>query len=605
MPDSGNMPLPETLASADLQLGLPISQKVVLVIDLVESVRLMAADEAGTVARWHDFAQSAQSRDIPAHHGRLVKSLGDGLMVEFEQARDATSAAQALHKAVAQGNVGLAAERQFHLRAGINATHVFTDNNDIYGAGVNLAARLATLAGPGETVVSASVRDGLTDGLDATVEDLGECYLKHIDQPVRAYRVGAAGAAPVVVAQRQYASPLQPTIAVIPFTSRSNEPEHFAIGELIADGVIGQLSRTRELKVISRLSTTAFRGLGVAVADIETHLGANYILSGSYWTSGKQILLSAELADARNNQIAWTERLSGDVGDLLQRQSELCNGIANGAHRAILDQEVQAALDTPIPSLASYSLYLAGVSSVHRALRANFDFGQKALQAVSDRHPRRGDVHAWLAKWYAIRANRGQSGNAVEDLTVAASLVRRAISEEPENAFVQTVSGLVKSFFLHDLEGADACYTKALALNPNEPLAWLYTGTLRAWQGRGQEAQFAADRALDLTPMSSMRYYVESLASLAMLSAGQLDRAIDLSKSAIRSNLTHTSSHRVLAMAQVMNGQVAEARETVAQLMGLEPGFSAQVFLQRYPGRDHGHSRAFADALVQAGVPEK
>lgn len=202
-------------------------------------------------------------------------------MVEFDEPRDAVAAALALHAIAAQINRPLPPDRQMHLRAGINATHVFTDANDIYGAGVNLAARLATLAGPGETVVSATARDGLSDGLDATLEDLGECYLKHIDQPVRAYRAGAGGAAPVVVAQREYMAPLQPTVAVIPFTSHSRAPEHFAIGELIADGVIGQLSRTVELKVISRLSTTVFRNREADMPQLETHLVANCVLSGS------------------------------------------------------------------------------------------------------------------------------------------------------------------------------------------------------------------------------------------------------------------------------------------------------------------------------------
>ena len=189
MPDSGTITATDNQEPADLlRMALAVSQKVVLVIDVVESVRLMAADEPGTVARWHNFVQTARHLTIPQHKGRLVKSLGDGLMVEFENSRDATNAAQAFHIAINASNAGLPADRQMHLRAGINDTPVYTSQMDIFGAGVNLAARLATLAGPGETVVSASVRDGLTDGLDANIEDLSECYLKHIDEPVHITR---------------------------------------------------------------------------------------------------------------------------------------------------------------------------------------------------------------------------------------------------------------------------------------------------------------------------------------------------------------------------------------------------------------------------------
>ncbi len=231
MPDQGTIPASESQEPADLllQLALPRSQKVVLVIDLVESVRLMSADEAGTVARWHGFVQQAKNHTLPQHHGRLVKSLGDGLMIEFEQARDAVSAAQALHSAITLTNAGSSADHQMHLRAGINSSQIYTDDLDIYGAGVNLAARLATLAGPGETVVSASVRDGLTDGLDTHLEDLGECFFKHIPQPVRAFSASPMLASTKLSAESDYNVQLKPTIAIVPFSEQRIVDDHLVL----------------------------------------------------------------------------------------------------------------------------------------------------------------------------------------------------------------------------------------------------------------------------------------------------------------------------------------------------------------------------------------
>ncbi len=602
MPDSGTMPGPDSQAPADLlQLALPRSQKVVLVIDLVESVRLMSADEAGTVARWHSFVQTAQNHTIPAHRGRLVKSLGDGLMVEFEQARDAVNAAQNLHGVINLANAGLQADHQMHLRAGINTTHVFTDNNDIYGAGVNLAARIATLAGPGETVVSASVRDGLTDGLDASVEDLGECYLKHIEEPVRAYRAGVAGSAPVVVAQREYATPLQPTIAVIPFTARSNEPEHFAIGELIADGVIAQLGRTVDLKVVSRLATTALRNRAASIQEVGAQLSADFAVSGSYVASGFKLLVTFELVDTHSHEVLWVERISGEIADLLQTTSETCHTIAAACHQAVLSQAVQQAMYRPLPTLAGQSLMFAGIAGVHQAARDGFTFSGKALSAVIERHPKHADAYAWLAKWYAIGANRGLLGP--ESHKIAADLADRALQASPDSPFALTISGLVKGFFQQDLNGAGLCYERALSLNPNEPLAWLYTGTLRAWQGRGEEAAEAATRALELAPIGVAQYYVETLAALPFVCAGNLDKAITLLRHSLRLNATHTSSHRVLAMALVLDGQVDDARKVVNDLLRMEPKFTIVEFKRRYAGRAHPHADVLANALLQAGVP--
>lgn len=605
MPDSGNMPEPDTQQSADLLLlVLPISQKVVLVVDLVESVRLMATDEAGTVARWHDFAHMAQSQTIPKHNGRLVKSLGDGLMVEFEQSRDAANAAHALHDVIAKNNAGLPPERQFHLRAGINATHVFTDNNDIYGAGVNLAARLATLAGPGETVVSASARDGLTDGLDATLEDLGQCYLKHIDQPVRAYRLGAAGAAPVVMAQRDYTAPLQPTVAVIPFTSHSHEPEHFAIGELIADGVIGQLSRTVELKVISRLSTTVFRNREADMAQLETHLGANYVLSGSYVASGPKLLVIAELADSRTHTIMWSSRIPGHTSDLLQAESDVVRTISQGVFESLLGDAAQHARAQPWPTLAGYSLMLAGITLTHRTTRADFFKAMDIFSHLAERHPRNALVPAWLAKWHVLAAAQGWSPDVPATAQRALAQSTKAIDLDPDSSLALAIDGFVHSDLLNDFDGAMQRYDAAININPSESVAWLFKGLLHGFQGHKQEAVQAVDKALRLSPLDPARYFFDSLAASAYLSAGSYQRATELAQRSLRANATHVSTYRALVIAQGVSGDVEGARGSAKRLIALDPAFTVTRFLARRSGGGFDEmSKAFAEALRMSGVP--
>ena len=251
------------------QLPFITSERVVrtvLLVDVVESVRLMEDDEEGVILRWLRLVDHVVKDVLPASEGRLVKSTGDGLLLEFMRVQSAMTAAFAIQRASDIANLGLPADRRMLLRMGAQVGEVIADEHDVYGRGVNLAARLTTLAGPGEIVVSAGVRDQLTPILDADVEDLGECFVKHMDKPVRAYRVGPPGPRPVIEPGAGALPELLPSIAVIPFSVRGTEPEHLMLGEMLADEIIAALSRTSELHVISRLSTHRVPGAQVLAA---------------------------------------------------------------------------------------------------------------------------------------------------------------------------------------------------------------------------------------------------------------------------------------------------------------------------------------------------
>jgi class 3 adenylate cyclase/TolB-like protein len=280
--------------------------RTVLIVDMVESVRLIEEDEEPAVTRWLSLIDFAEAHVLPQHQGRLVKSLGDGMLVEFGDVRSAASAAFAIQQQCARANSGLPAERQMLLRMGIAVSGVFVGRHDIYGRGVNLAARLATLAGPGEIVISAEARDQLTPALDAEIGDLGECYLKHIEQPVRAYRIGPTGPRPVVEPGARL-GPLLPSIAVVPFAPLGQADEQCLLGDVLAEEMIKGLSRSPHMDVISRLSTRAFRARQFTFEDIDQHLDANYLLSGTYRTDGDRLTLSLELAEVKSQRVVWID----------------------------------------------------------------------------------------------------------------------------------------------------------------------------------------------------------------------------------------------------------------------------------------------------------
>lgn len=576
---------------------------VVLVIDMVESVRLMQTCEAAIVRRWLRTVHRVRNEVLLRHRGQIVKSMGDGLMARFGEVRDAVAAAIEIHAMLAADNGGVVPEQQITVRAGLHVAQAWSDGTDLYGAGVNLAARLAALGGPGETIGSAEVRDGLTQGLDAGCEDLGECYLKHFDKPVRAYRIGAAGATRSSPELQRAFSAMQPTIAVIPFSSRGGDAQHFAIGELIADGVNALLSGSQHLRVVSRLSTTAFRDRAAAPADIEAHLGVTYVLSGSYAALGQRLLISAELARAGDAQVVWSERIGGNVADLLQVRSEVIDTIAQAVNAGVFAIETRRTLAQPLPTLESYALLLGGIHRMHCSSRGEFDRTAQLFEYLIERHQRVAAPRTWLAHWYILRATRGISLDRARDARIALDMTRRALDADPTDALAMAVEGFVHCHLLKNLDVAQERCEDALAANPNESLAWLYKGAIHAFRGEGAAATSAAQKALALSPLDPQRYYFESLAATAAVAAGDFPAAQRLAQSSLRLNRMHSSTWRMLIVALVEQGKLLEAKTALNQLLRVEPCLTVESYLRRMPNGETSIGKRWARALATAGLP--
>lgn len=600
---------PSSSGGGDQPLGLielPQRQKVVLVMDLVESVRLMAANERAVIDHWRGFVQHATADVLPRHRGRMVKSLGDGIMAEFDSARDGTNAALALQRFFDGANATLPHDQQLYLRAGLNATHVYVDDIDIYGSGVNLAARVAGLAGPGEVMVTAEVRDGLTDGLDAVVEDMGECYLKHVAEPVRAYRVGAASSASRLVPVAELANALEPTIAVIPLSGRGEGPGESALGDLIADILIYQLSRNRHLKVISRLSSAHLRERPSAPMDAKALLGANYAIAGSFALSGSRITAYVEVVELTSQSLVWADRQVAEVEDLFQPESQMGLAIAESVSREIFRHEVRYTAMQPIPTLPSYRLLLGAITLMHRAGRADFLRARQLIERLIELHARNPQPYAWMGMWYVLQAAQGWSSDVAADSEQARVNCMKALDLDAGSALALAINGQVHGYIRKDLDAARGFYQDAIAANPNESLAWLWLGMNHGFKGEGGPGVAATERALSLSPLDPIRYYYETLAASTAVAAGDYPRVIELAQSSIRLNRRHSSSYRSLAIGQALSGDEDAARLTLKQLLELEPGFSVSQFIARMPGTSYapGYASKLADALRRVGLPD-
>lgn len=579
------------------------TRRTVLVIDVVESVRSMEQDQAGFVSRWLGLVDQVKTQVLPQHGVRLVKSLGDGLLMTFDDVRSAASAALAIQRARAQMNLRWPRDLHIGLRMGMEVADVLVDNSDIHGHGVNLAARLMGLAGENEIVVTQNVRDRLTHDLDADIEDLGDCFLRHVSQPVRAYRLAPRGSQPPM---RRMVSldQLAPSIAVLPFTSRRTTEQSHIVGDVIADEIIKALSHAPELNVISRLSTVAFKGRAVVLPEVIAHLDPDYVMHGSFSRDDRRVMIDVELVEASSRRVILAQRFEDDAAAVLAGEQAMIRQLAADTGAAITRRELQRAKLQPLATLRACTLLIGAVTLLHRLSPHDFEQARQLLQTLIDRGDRHPIPLAWLATWHVLRVQQGWSDDRRRDAYLATECTKRALDIDPECSLALAADGFVHVNLLRRLDVARDQYKLALSANPSNAFAWLLKGTLHAFVGEGEEAVEHAERALRLTPLDPHRYLYDSLAASACVAAGRWRDALDLASRSLRANRKHTSTLRVMAVSQWNLGQHDQARETGRQLLQLEPGLTVSAWLAGAPSAPYSVGQDFARTLRQVGVPE-
>jgi TolB-like protein len=396
---------------------------------------------------------------------------------------------------------------------------------------------------------------------------------------------------------------LRPTLAVIPFVERAAAPEHQVVGEVLADDIIAALSRSSELDVISRLSTTVFRGRDTSIDEVSRYLTANYVLSGAYRKVGRKLRLNVELASSEPGTILWSDSLEGNAHGLMSGKDGVVDNIVTGVSMAIMSRELHRAQSQPLPTLESYTLLMGAIALMHRLSERDFDRSRAMLLALTERVPRQAIPWAWMTKWHVLRVQQGWSDDPDADARHALDCGRRALEADPHCTLALVNSGFVHTNLLKQLDIAEEQYALALRINPNDAMAWLLKGTLHAFKGEGKRAMENTERSLKLSPLDPHRFFYDSLAATAALSAGKYDRAIELAKRSLRANRTHTSTFRALAISQWQLGLHSEARGTVSELLRLEPSLTVTRYRERHPSGGYETGKIWSKALLEAGVP--
>lgn len=578
-------------------------RRALVVVDVVESVRLMQQHEDDFIARWRRFVNEVRSEVLPPHGGRLVKSLGDGMLLEFGEVRNAVAAAHELHGRATLLNATSSDTAAIRLRVGAHIAEVVIDDLDVYGSGVNLAARLATLAGPGQTVISVEAREQVVPELDGNVSDLGDCYLKHIHAPVRAYRIDPPTHLPHDGLHLGPATQLRPVLAIVPWQTRSADPRVRELAKVLTDDLTAAAAQSHCWTTISRLTLRLLSDRPLDIASLGGLLHADYVLSGELRTSGGDCRVRLEMADVRTQCVVWIHQSRIDEEAAFDPATRLTATWLREATAAVLSHEVSLNHAAALPNLPGYSLYLHAVTLLHRLSRIDVARARDVLEELVERHPRSPDARAWLGKWHFMQLAQATSADRGNDLARARAHLRRALQTTPDHALSLALDGHLCAFADGDPGAAEAQLRVAVDRGASEPLVWLFLSNVLVQTGRAAEAVRAIERARQLSPWDPMRYFFDTFASSAYSAAGMHEQALAAANNSLRQNAAHLPGLVQLIIAQVLAEKIDDARATARRYLELRPQASVSRFLKQHGARGLPQAQLEASALLEAGLP--
>jgi adenylate cyclase len=475
----------------------------ILAADVAGYSRLMGADEEGTHERLRAHRRELIDPKISEHHGRTVKTTGDGMLVEFASVVDAVRCAAELQRAMIDRQSDMPDDRRIRFRVGINLGDVIVDDDDIFGDGVNVAARLEALSDPGGLCISRTVRDHVRDKLPYTFEDMGEQSVKNIARPVRVYALRSEAVAALPAASAPTAPPiLRPnavprlSIVVLPFANLSNDPEQQYFADGITEDLTTDLSRLADTLVISRNTAFTYQGKRVDTRQIGRELGVRYVLEGSVRRSGNQIRINAQLIDAETDAHLWAERFDGDTSDLFSLQDEITSRIAVALNLELLSAE--AARPTERPDVLDY--ILRGRAAWNKPPTRERDAEVRSLyEHALALDPRSVDAQSWLAGELAGHVMRGLSDSPAAEIKRAENLAAQALAISPRSPLAHLAKAQVLRA-QRRYEEAIPEYETVLAFNRNSPFAIAALGECKLWTGSFDEAILLQEQAIRLSP---------------------------------------------------------------------------------------------------------
>jgi adenylate cyclase len=578
----------------------------VLAADIAGYSRLMGADEVGTLAALKAHRRQIVDPTIAAHHGRIVKTTGDGMLVEFASAVDAVSCAMAVQQKMAERT----AEESgpcIQFRIGINVGDIIIDGDDIFGDGVNVAARVENECEPGWVYLSDDAYRQVRGKTALAFDDLGERQLKNIDESVRIYAVQSttdSGAVAVKASANEGKAlrlPEKPSIAVLPFTNMSDDPEQEYFADGMVEEIITTLSRFKWLFVIARNSSFTFKGKAVDIKEVGRRLGVRYVLEGSVRKALGKVRITGQLIDAVTGAHIWADRFERDLMDVFALQDEVTAAVVSAIQPKLLQTEIAIATRRRPENLSAYDYYLRALPQYYLMTREGLAEAIRLANRALELDPRFGTIAALAGTCHMNNVIQGYAIDPQLDRQEAVRLLRLALSIDDSDPDTLAWASVISAFMIGDSESEIEMADRAVALNPNSSLAWHDRGWVHRVAGLPEEAIRSFERAIRMSPLDPLLYQMHTGIGYALIELGRFDEAIVAGKKAQRQNSSYPPVYRCLVSAFAHLGRDAEAREAAARLLEVDPAFRISSWIARGGQKN---AKLTIEGLRKAGLPE-
>ncbi len=573
----------------------------ILAADVVGFSRLMGQDEAGTLERLKSLRRKLVQPKISEHGGRIVKLMGDGLLAEFPSVVDAVQCAVEIQLALRMRDTDLSQNDRIYLRIGINLGDVIVEGTDIFGDGVNVAARLQERAVPGGIVLSATAYEHAEAKVDVSFQDGGVHQLKNISKPVRIYYWPDGDENRLTGTPKSLPLPDKPSIAVLPFGNMSGDPQQEYFSDGISEDIITALSKIRWLFVIARNSTFSYKGEAVDVMRVARELGVRYVLEGSVRKATNKVRITAQLIDASTGNHIWADRYDGDLTDIFTLQDEITTKVVATIEPKLLEFEGLRSVSRSAGDIGAWDMVMQANSLFWRLTKAEVEAAILILERAVERYPDYAPAHSMLAFMLMLSSHVGWSSRELQANQGAASAIAiRATELDESDPWAHLALGYV-AFFRRRIDIAAEEFLDALSLNPNFAAAHGYLGFALAHDDQTDEAIAHCEQAIRMSPHDPQNVIFTAGLAVAHYLAGRYSEAVVFGRKAVQMRNGWTGGHRTYIASLAQAGQIEEARAALARLKELQPNISIAWF-ERYIPYMPGPMAKFLEGMRKAGL---